>query len=891
VKINESPLSPLYRLLLGDDLINPRDVKDSGRKRKPKPREYEIGQIGDLTAYFYKGKYLPAEVVKKCYRKGQITNVNKTDTGNGFTYSALTLQPEKGKIKVLIEPNLEVIRDKNKIHNGVKYLYLHSDSPDSVTNISSKTEVIVTSTDTFRHILLPYLRKKNFFSRIESVTIDESHNVPKSASYRASLRDYWHSVSLELIKSNKEVAVVNVSATCPLTTNPFYYQEGYAPHERDYNPYKVDILLAPIKKKKKLVIRLNNDEEKLIEEIKDLRSRGEKIIVFTNQSRIINQFIEEKEGVRVLSARLIAGKNILRLFYSKAKVEPDEDFIISTSSGYEGWSANGKGWNIYFFSDCNYSKYTIGLNGTEQGIGRPREGTKSITFCEIPFQQTKDKYGNIKKLVSAFSELDKIEKREGFSPMDLIKKKLHKRLGFKKSEFIITSTAKEYSVVNGLTLIKTRPILEQFYSDFEEVDRRNKTINDESYRTQYWKLKRVKFVAENLEVNIIQNIKYYRSDKYLELNKEALISNGLNRYDLVFYKRKPIDLIREFSRWYAFRALISEREQNNKAVRFIERAFIIDENGFGVPNASCLEMFLGELTNERTKDLKKRLRAAKNLENSKKQEAEIKDLNAKIKAIEEGVYQSNVLTLIAFLLNDSINMKSETELNVFREYNIFVRVDMKTIEKVCEWLGIEVREHDIRSCAWRIIYALLGLSLPDNFYGENKKNKGPLNIYLNTISAKAEVKRSQIKFKEHKNSKKTQLKNKGIPARVYNWLVDNFADKPSDEVFNTYTYHENEIIKEVMRLFPREASVVRRHDSILVFDFNWGGTEGLGILESLKRFKYLNQYGWFFDEVVTEEKRDEIDIDSVINDPIVQSILYVNKNVSQSPKPQQYQLF
>jgi hypothetical protein len=71
------------------------------------------------------------------------------------------------------------------------------------------------------------------------------------------------------------------------------------------------------------------------------------------------------------------------------------------------------------------------------------------------------------------------------------------------------------------------------------------------------------------------------------------------------------------------------------------------------------------------------------------------------------------------------------------------------------------------------------------------------------------------------------------------------SDKPSDEGFNTYTYHENEIIKEVMRLFPREASVVRRHDSILVFDFDWEYVTGEAVMERIKDFEYLGVKGWF----------------------------------------------
>jgi hypothetical protein len=87
-------------------------------------------------------------------------------------------------------------------------------------------------------------------------------------------------------------------------------------------------------------------------------------MVFTNNYRIIYQFIENGE----LNATLIAGsKGLQGLFITGRRLQRTKDFIISTSSGFEGWDAEGDGWHIYLFSDLKrILKHTIGITDTDQ---------------------------------------------------------------------------------------------------------------------------------------------------------------------------------------------------------------------------------------------------------------------------------------------------------------------------------------------------------------------------------------------------------------------------------------------------------------------------------------------------------------------------------------------
>jgi hypothetical protein len=797
---------------------------------------YRTGQIGDLTAYFYDGKYLPRDVVNQCYRKGKITNVNKTETGNGFTHSVLNTPPNFPLVKILIEPNLKVIKDKAEKHKGENYLYLHSESFSTLNDWNNTTEYLVTTTDTFRHIILPALRKKNQAKQIESITIDEVHKIPEDASFRDSLVDYFHGVSLEMLELNPEIAIVNVTASAPLSTNPFYYWGGYDPARwAGHNPYKIDILLTPINREKKEIQRDNN-EETLVQDIKHLVSQGEKVMVFTNNSRIIHQFIQDGK----LNATLIAGSKVARSVFYRAKVLENKNFIISTSSGFEGWDAEGEGWNVYLFSDLNESKHTIGITHTDQAMGRAREGAKKITFCEIPFFQTTDAYGNVRKLTTGFEEIEKLKERKNYRPIDLIKKKLHRNEHLKKSEVIINASAKEYELKDGIDVLRPRLILEQLYADQEEIERRMRSISDKIYIDQYWEFKGVKFIDVNLNAERVQKVKGVKKDIGFLLDNEKLIrQKGLCDYQLVFNGDTPKEFINDFEEWLIFKSLSPVTDWMSKKVQaFADYALTMDNEGHRVPDSSHLEAFLSGLMDDRTIDIRKKLKGAKS-------DAEKEELNDKIKRVEMGWFSKNIMHLMAFLLNDQKNMVANTPLNVYREYNITTKLDLASIEKVCNWMGVQVTELDIRSCAWRIIYAMRGLPLPDNFYGVNKKNKRKLNALLNQLSASAEVKRRKGQFEDFKNRKKKQLKNRGVPARVYNWLLDNFADKPSDEVFNTYTYHENLIIEKIIQCFPSDAAIIRRHDSILVFDFDWESVTGQAVMERIKGFEYLGVKGWF----------------------------------------------
>jgi len=811
-------------------------------------KKYRKGNAGNLTAFFYWGIYLPSEVVEQCYRIGKLTNINKVQTGNGFTHSTLTLPPAPRKVKILIEPNLKVIMDKEKGFTGERYLYLHSQSAKTIKDWNRATQYIVTTTDTFRHIILPTLIKEGSIQDIESITIDEFHKIPDDSSYRSSLVDYYYKVSLELLKANPDLAIVNVTATPPISTNPFYYESGYDLENAPKNPYKIDILLAP-QEKPRIEIYRNNNEAGLIQQIKDLRSRGKRVMVYGNQIRIIYQFIEDGK----LNAKLIAGVSVSRAVYYRAKVENNEDFIISTSSGFEGWSAKGDDWHIFIFSDCNDAKYTISLTGLQQVIGRPRDGARKIIFCEVPFFQSTDAFGNVRSLTTAFDEIEKLKERKTFRDLDLIKSKLHRNEHLKKSRDIITSTAIDYEYEEGMTILKTRPIWEQLYADAEAVKRRLTSINDPEYIDCYWAFKNIHFIDEDLNLNRVIKVYLTKSRDYLIQNREAIVKKGLCDYRLTT-KGNSIDVfLQEFSEWLFFRSLplvIDESNQNDKITIFKNRVFKTNSEGVLTPDTAQLDAFLDRITNERLKDIKSRLKSAKKLADN---QAQARELTNKILNVGEGNFQRNILKFLALLLNDSKNM-IDTPANLHRQYNVSTNLDLKTIEAVCVWFGIEVQEFDVRSCAWRVVYALCGLPLPDNFYGSNKKHKRDLNILLNTIAADAHTKQRKSSLEDFIKKKKKQLENRGVPAKVYNWLLDNFSLLPSDVIFNTYTHHEELIVNEIINLFPLSSSLIRRHDSILVFDFDWECIEGEAILNKIKAFQYLGFYGWFDSYKIKEQE-------------------------------------
>ena len=87
--------------------------------------------------------------------------------------------------------------------------------------------------------------------------------------------------------------------------------------------------------------------------------------------------------------------------------------------------------------------------------------------------------------------------------------------------------------------------------------------------------------------------------------------------------------------------------------------------------------------------------------------------------------------LASIFVNDEIYIPKNYVAN--RDYNILVNIGMEEINLIANYFNVTVTEIDIVTCYPRIIYAINGMQVPDDFYGENKKNKVGMNALLNSL--------------------------------------------------------------------------------------------------------------------------------------------------------------
>jgi len=190
-----------------------------------------------------------------------------------------------------------------------------------------------------------------------------------------------------------------------------------------------------------------------------------------------------------------------------------------------------------------------------------------------------------------------------------------------------------------------------------------------------------------------------------------------------------------------------------------------------------------------------------------------------------------------------------------RNYNLLTEVSLDLIELIANAFDKEIVEVDIVSCNPRIIYAFCGLQLPDDFYGENKKNKKAINKILNKISIDFPTD-FNISIPLYKKKRIEELRILGFNEIVIAFLFKEFWNKEKDALFNFCSYHEKNIIERLQNQFKEKdtsGNYIRRHDSVISFSKLHESQ-----IEDVNSFEYLEQSGWFhkldMEAVFTDEK-------------------------------------
>ena len=181
----------------------------------------------------------------------------------------------------------------------------------------------------------------------------------------------------------------------------------------------------------------------------------------------------------------------------------------------------------------------------------------------------------------------------------------------------------------------------------------------------------------------------------------------------------------------------------------------------------------------------------------------------------------------------------------WRDYNLATKVGMSQLTELSETIfQTKINEYDIASCYPRIMYAINGKNLPDDFYGGDKKNKIAMNVYFNQFGYDETKKLGKG---QQKQKVKEKLRSFNIDEDVIVWLIDNFFESEfRGDLFNHIAYYEEMIISELMNIIYDEGNcknegMVRRHDSIIIF----GNEDNLDYVSDFVPRVFPNTIGWF----------------------------------------------
>ena len=223
----------------------------------------------------------------------------------------------------------------------------------------------------------------------------------------------------------------------------------------------------------------------------------------------------------------------------------------------------------------------------------------------------------------------------------------------------------------------------------------------------------------------------------------------------------------------------------------------------------------------------------------------MKAIRESMKSFDDTIFEYTIEIAIGIVFN-----RFDSNIVGHRDYNKLTLVGIDLINFIADKLGKKMIEVDVKNCFPRIVYALNGLDLPDDFYGvDRQKNKKRINIALNSFRLDENKNRSESK---QRADNKAMLLNVGIDSRVVNWLMGNhFNNTFKGDFFNFLAYHERCIIGaaiDKLSSYEPDINFYRRHDSFIVFeDVNY---------RCLDTFDYLGYKGWFDSYKINEDNND-----------------------------------
>jgi len=744
----------------------------------------------------YKSKYLPDTVVSECFEDSTYNFVDKQHTGNGFTTGFLNLQPTHTfQSNIIIVPNREVVKSKKKAydesifnHTTIGFFY-GDEASDKIQ--WGKFDVMMFVVDSF----LNYLDViRNNIDSVDKILIDEAHSILIQSTFRHKLVGFT-----ELIRNEfKTKAIVSVTATPMLFT---------------------DVTIKLVKDVvEKRIIYISQHQQNTLKRLQESLEQGNNCIIATQDARLIKKLAD---STNKLTANIKVGITLFQKIVETVDLTISEDaqLTIISSAGFEGFDVDNNINDIFIFEDRAFDYQTFYSQNITQIIGRSRKGTARIEWCR----------------------LSNLSRTEMLSKEEMIKKANSKKISFEKKmtdrnykfipKFFDYNRDVDFGLITDLKLNDVKYNLE---SELNDADLQGLRIYNQFFTERGFILEHLNDGAGRMNLKGNSHKKAFETVK---LNEDIVL-----KYDLfsdvqinLYVKEKHSDYIKAFEvflrrkYWYADTMLW---EMSNEAL--------------GVFNKSSLDIHFKEIQAYRIiadeptiqKYLKEVLKAS-----IERKKVELYRESKAFKRWKEDIVnnlQDRYVRLVMGISQHKIKLPKKIRNS--RDYNLLTEVSMELINLITDTFNKDIVEIDIVSCNPRIIYAYCGLELPEDFYGENKKNKKAINTLLNKLSIDfpREFKKSATGYKKER---RRELSDLGFDEKVITFLFEKFWHRDKGALFEFCSYHEKLIIEKLQKelvLLSDYGSYLRRHDSIISFR-NLTDAH----VNFINNFEYLNKKGWF----------------------------------------------
>ncbi len=770
---------------------------------------------------------------------GRIVTFDKVGTGNGGSTAFSQLPIPQDEVFIMVAPNKSVVKDKElqeiekrnngravKFYNGDKeqrFIYGRDSQTLETRGIKNSLGADVNGrypdlvTIVVDSLLLPHNLEQLKKYNVTKILIDECHSVIQQSTFRKSLINFQDRVKEHF----PNASIVSMTAT------PTLYAE--VDFKLDWKHLTGNKIYHTRNQKKTI--------ESAIQQIKE----GKNVVVFSNDGGILSRMRKNKKAP--LTAKTILGASLSANLFKRVKVVEDAEsnLTLCSSSGFEGHDIWYKDAYVYFFENRSGEFSSFYQSNLKQASGRTRLGAKKITYCRTELANSrKDIFkGEIETLVHNFVN----DKR--YPPEQKVSKMIPKNPNnqWKKIPNIYLPYIHSITDDNGVTRVEVNKGAVEMYRESMICDK-NFPISEYD---EFWRERKVEFIYDDGTITKV-NIKPPSDINTIKKNLESNVKN-IEAIGLFQDGRHHIDNY-EIGRQFSYNYM---KRQYKK----IYDVYIAEMNYNGKYNIAEHQTKIAELISftKNKNDSRKNVIASPVFETLKEEIIELKLQSVKDKkggledsenSIEEFIERSDaILTRLLFIFAEH-KAHSYSKWTLHRDYNFLTTVPYRIIEHISKYLGISCMEIDIRSCNLRILYALNGKNLPNNIYGEGKKNK----LWINTKLNDSFYTLDKGEKNDFKANLKRAFKNKGFKDdEVLDYYIENYSFTKNEyrgQFTSDMAFHEMNIITQLWREIKEGGNlndgVIRRHDSLIIFN-NRQYLEG--ILKDFKYSKLDSVKGWF----------------------------------------------